>query len=358
MKKVSTAEALRFVPSWKLPSILAYQIKTGSNAVDHSWKDNLDTTLLYHDYSYRCVDSCYSNKTLHLTAPSQQPQSDAYRLLSPEAEAPSPGTHVAIDAEFVALQQEEIEIKADGTRETIRPSRLGLARVSVLRGAGIDEGLPFIDDYIATSEPVVDYLTAYSGIQPGDLDRSTSPHHLVPLKVAYKKLWLLLHLGCVFVGHGLTKDFRTINVFIPRSRVVDTVDLFFIRARQRKLSLRFLAWYLLKEDIQTDTHDSVEDARTALRLYRKYQEFTDAGVFERVLADVYAKGREVNFKVPAAGGALATLIKKREFTGSGSTTGSPAPPVTPTPAQTFASPATPGAAADAASSIGPGLFGP
>ena len=93
------------------------------------------------------------------------------------------GTLVALDAEFVALQQEEIEVKADGSREIVRPSRSGLARVSVLRGSGLDEGEPFLDDYIATKEPVVDYLTDYSGIHPGDLDVRLSRHNVIPLKV-------------------------------------------------------------------------------------------------------------------------------------------------------------------------------
>lgn len=46
----------------------------------------------------------------------------------------------------------------------------------------------------------------------GDLDPATSKHTLVPLKVAYKKLRLLVDLGCVFVGHGLKKDFRIISM--------------------------------------------------------------------------------------------------------------------------------------------------
>ena len=50
-------------------------------------------------------------------------------------------------------------------------------------------------------------------------------------------------------------------------QVIDTVFLFHFK-RQRKLSLRFLASYLLKEDIQQQTHDSIEDARTAVKLYQ------------------------------------------------------------------------------------------
>lgn len=111
--------------------------------------------------------------------------------------------------------QEEAEYHSDGTKKVIRPSRMTLARVSVLRGEGPETGIPFIDDHIATSETVVDYLTEFSGIRAGDLDPFVSRHTLVPLKVAYKKLRLLVDLGCIFIGHGLNKDFRIISTFLP-----------------------------------------------------------------------------------------------------------------------------------------------
>ena len=258
-----------------------------------------------------------------------------FRTLEYPHEQPSPGDHVGIDSEFVALQQAELEIKPDGSRSTLRPSRLGLARVSVLRGKAAtdfsdksgstrpsDRALdprkaseatfvPFIDDYIHISEPIVDYLTAYSGIAPGDLSPSVSPHaasgRLVSLKTAYKKLWLLLNLGCVFVGHGLPKDFRTINLHIPKAQVVDTVDLFFDKRRARKISLRFLSWYLLGERVQIEDenigkgHDSIVDARMALRLWGKWRELESQGKTQRVIDDIYKKGREVGFKVPVVG---------------------------------------------------------
>ncbi|EKJ70854.1 hypothetical protein FPSE_09006 [Fusarium pseudograminearum CS3096] len=281
VRSVSTEEALTFNTSWKVPSVVAYQLKDKNNKIDTEWKKNIDTSILYQDFN-----------------PNADLATKTYRVLNPDDEVPGPNTIIALDTEFVAVRQPEIEMNSDGERETIRPIVYALARASVVRGTGEDEGIPFIDDYISIREPIVDYLTSYSGITEQDLDPRVSKHSLLPLKMVYKKMWILLNLGCKFLGHGLKQDFRVINIHIPKAQVIDTIDLFFLKNRLRKLSLAFLAWHLLKEDIQMETHDSIEDSRTALKLYKKYLEYQDAGILELMLQDIYRVGREVAFKPP------------------------------------------------------------
>ena len=66
----------------------------------------------------------------------------------------------------------------------------------------------------------------------------------------------------------------------------------------RKLSLRYLAWVILDQQIQTAAHDSIEDSRTALKLYRKYLEYQDAGVLETIFDRMYTVGIKSGFKAP------------------------------------------------------------
>lgn len=72
----------------------------------------------------------------------------------------------------------------------------------------------------------------------------------------------------------------------------DTVDIYFLKARQRRLSLRFLSWFVLHAQIQTDMHDSIEDARSALELYNTYKELKSQGLFGKQLEDIYKEGRQ------------------------------------------------------------------
>ncbi|WFD40697.1 poly(A)-specific ribonuclease [Malassezia japonica] len=298
VRPVPADEALRFGEPWKIPALLMWERIDGAAAAHASQLDRA-TSLLKPDTSLLTTD-------INI-APHRDPARIRYKVLSDD-ELPEPGTLVAIDTEFVSLALEEIEMCSDGTRSMIKPSCLALARVSVVRGQGSEEGVPFIDDHIAASEPVVDYLTQYSGIQPGDLDRQMTRMTLVPHKIAYKKLRMLVDRGCRFIGHGLAKDFRIINIYVPPSQVIDTVSLYHSAAHPRNLSLRFLSWFLLKRDIQSglvkegdevhEGHDSIEDADAALQLFRCYQGFEKDNRLEDVLEDLYEVGARVQWRPP------------------------------------------------------------
>lgn len=150
VRPLSAQEALSFPASWKVPAVLLWE-RIDRDVID------LTTSASHADLELLCQDLSIS-KHRELSLKRHTP------LLPSELPLES-GTIVAIDSEFVALDQEELELSSNGTRRLIRPSRLTLARVSVLRGDGEREGEAFVDDFIWTKETVVDYLTQFSGIK-------------------------------------------------------------------------------------------------------------------------------------------------------------------------------------------------
>lgn len=150
VREIPAQEALSFPASWKVPAVLFWE------RIDRDVL-NLASMSSEADLDLLCQDVCISlNRDLTLKRHTPLQSSDLPL---------KPGTIVAIDSEFVALNQEELELSSNGTRRLIRPSRLTLARVSVLRGEGDKEGEAFVDDFIWTKEDVVDYLTQFSGIK-------------------------------------------------------------------------------------------------------------------------------------------------------------------------------------------------
>jgi len=121
---------------------------------------------------------------------------------------PPLGSVVAIDSEFVYTS---LEVEGDSAKSVDRGTNHTLARVSViLEVSSLSFSIKyssfssccrkespesvFLDDYIHVREPIVDYLTRFSGIKEGELTPGISPHPLSTSKNTYIKLVFSLSL--------------------------------------------------------------------------------------------------------------------------------------------------------------------
>ncbi|XP_038003394.1 apoptosis-enhancing nuclease isoform X1 [Motacilla alba alba] len=161
-----------------------------------------------------------------------------------------PGKYVAIDCEMV------------GTGPQGKLSEL--ARCSVVNY----EGDVIYDKYVRPELPIVDYRTRWSGITKQHMKNA------IPFKAAQAEILKILK-DKIVVGHAIHNDFQALKYFHPKDRTRDTSQSPALKKRaglpiRANVSLKNLARYLLHKKIQVGCkgHSSVEDAQTAMELYR------------------------------------------------------------------------------------------
>ncbi|KAK4531321.1 hypothetical protein CCYA_CCYA07G2178 [Cyanidiococcus yangmingshanensis] len=200
--------------------------------------------------------------------------------LYPETRLEPLGSIIALDGEFVG-------VGSDGNHDA-------LARISVV---DYDESVLY-DRYVRVEERVIDFRTPYSGIEPHHLRDPQAVSFLEAQQVVAR-----LAQGRILVGHELRKDLQVLLLSHPHWLVRDTARYRPLRlelgeAGGRTPSLRRLAEKLLGQVIQQGTakgpgHDSVEDATTALRLYKLVSKDWERDAKQR---DLYGKQRAARYR--------------------------------------------------------------
>ena len=142
------------------------------------------------------------------------------------------------------------------------PTDSQLARVSIVSY----DGHTLYDAYVRPVLPVTDYRTFVSGIKPRHL-RPEGP--AVAFSEVQKRVADLLQHR-VLVGHALKNDLRALMLTHPGYDIRDTArwEPFRKLLRTKTPGLKRLAKAVLGWDVQKGEHDSVEDAKAAMELYK------------------------------------------------------------------------------------------
>jgi RNA exonuclease 4 len=197
---------------------------------------------------------------------------------------------------IVALDCEMVGVGLDGASDS-------LARVVIVNYYG---GV-LLDRSVRQEEHVVDTRTKISGIRRKDLKRGDD------FKKVQEDVYKILK-DKIVVGHGLASDFKVLMLDHPKLYTRDT-------ARYRPLqrvpgkphSLKELGSEVLGISIHEGKHHPVEDAQTALLVYRHVQKNWEASIKAAV-------------KTPSSINPITKLVEKtnREALKVASTPGSPA----------------------------------
>ncbi|XP_008591559.1 PREDICTED: RNA exonuclease 4 [Galeopterus variegatus] len=132
------------------------------------------------------------------------------------------------------------------------------ARVSIVN----QHGKCVYDKYIKPTQPVTDYRTAVSGVQPENLKQGEK------LEVVQKEVAEMLR-GRILVGHALHNDLKVLFLDHPKKKIRDTQKYkpFKSQVKSGRPSLKLLSEKILGIRVQQAEHCSIQDAQAAMRLY-------------------------------------------------------------------------------------------
>jgi len=144
-----------------------------------------------------------------------------------------------------------------------------VARVSLVNY----HGEQIYDSYVKPKLPVTDYRTRFSGIRPANLAVGR------PYSEVRKDVMEMVE-GRVLVGHFLKADMKVLELKHPMRDIRDSSRVAKFRDMMggKNPKLKDLAKKILGLDIQTGEHNSVEDARAAMLIYKAEKEAYESEV--------------------------------------------------------------------------------
>ena len=223
--------------------------------------------------------------------------------------ASSPSNCISSDLRNLSLQMDSlltdvISLDCEMVGCGIDGSRSVLARASIVNY----HGSTLYDCFVQPPEGeiVADYRTHVSGIRPGDLD----PPRAIPFAKAQEEVADLLK-GRTVVAHSVVNDLQVLRLTHPAHLIRDTAH-FPLLCPERQRSLRALVVERLGWiDFQAGEHDSVEDARAVMCLYRSVEEEWEAVVKSEQAAEEREK-KALAAKSAASARHRALLLEQQQ----------------------------------------------
>ncbi|VDO05476.1 unnamed protein product [Rodentolepis nana] len=140
------------------------------------------------------------------------------------------------------------------------------------------DGTVLYDVICKPVEVITDYRTKYSGIRPKDMVRA------IPFSAVQDQVKRIIE-DRIVVGHALSHDFAVLDLRHPRELIRDTSKAPYAKTKalmkgNASVSLKRLSAILLGIQIQVGEHNSAEDARANMEIYKLVEKEWEAGIKE------------------------------------------------------------------------------